>query len=120
MAEPLPTTPPTPPEPAATTTVIPSRSTWDKWLYLNADMFLRHIGTAGLVWGGVSLTHGAVNWKDLWASLLSGAILPTIFTILQKGLPGTQEGATVTANSGSTGAAPTAAPGPQNNQPKGS
>lgn len=98
--------------------VIPPRSTWDRWLYLNADMFLRHIGTAGLVWGGVSLTHGAVNWKDLWASLLSGAILPTIFTILQKGLPGTGDGATVSTSSGSTAVTTTVTPPPPN-QPKG-
>lgn len=108
-----------PDQPTPPTVVIPPRSTWDRWLYLNADMFLRHIGTAGLVWGGVSLTHGKVNWHDLWASLLSGAILPTVFTILQKGLPGTGDGATVTSNSGSQAVTTAVAPGPQNNQLKG-
>ena len=111
-----------PPEPAfssTTVTTIPARSVWEKWLYFNLDMFVRHIGTAGLVWAGVSLNHGAIQWRDLWAALLSGAILPTVFTILQKGLPGMGDGATVTVNSGN-GVATTVTPPAAPNQPKGS
>jgi len=60
---------------------------WQKWLYYNADMFMRHIGTAGVVYGGLSIKHHEANWSDLWSSLLTGAIVPTLFTIFSRGLP---------------------------------
>ncbi len=64
---------------------------WDTWLYFNADMFMRHVGTAGLVWCGLEVKHGKIDWSDLWASLLVGAIVPTLFTIFSRGLPKIEE-----------------------------
>lgn len=63
------------------------KTMWEKWLRYNLDMYMRHIGTAGMAWAGTAVVEGHINWKNLGVSLLAGAIIPTTFTILQQGLP---------------------------------
>lgn len=60
---------------------------WDNWLYYNADMFVRHIGSAGLASTATLFVNGKFSWQPFFTGLLAGAIIPTLFTILQKGLP---------------------------------
>ena len=65
---------------------------WNRWVYDMVNQMMRHVGTAGLTWGGLTIKHGRdLNgqiWGDLGICLLCGAILPTIFNFLQTtGLP---------------------------------
>lgn len=56
---------------------------WSKW---GRDFFAslgRHIGTAGMTWLGLGVKDGRIEWGNLWAALIIGAILPTVFTFLQ-------------------------------------
>jgi len=55
-------------------------------------MLVRHIGTAGMTWGGLTIRHrkdiDPHIWVDLGVSILCGAIVPTILTFFsQRGLP---------------------------------
>lgn len=71
------------------------RTKWYKWLYQNFDMIVRHIGTAGMGAGlGTWIVEGKVNWKVMGAGLVAGTIVPTVFSILQKGLPPLEEEST--------------------------
>lgn len=60
------------------------RFNWQKW---GLDFFQslgRHIGTAGMTWLGIGIKDGAIDWNSLWVALVAGALLPTIFTFLQR------------------------------------
>lgn len=53
---------------------------------------MRHTGTAGMTWIGLSLQDGKLDMQDvhhLWIAVITGAILPTLFTALQN--PPTEE-----------------------------
>lgn len=64
---------------------------WERWGYDFVNQILRHVGTAGLCWGGLSAREGKIDWPNLWVFLLTGAILPTLFTFFSKGLPPDEE-----------------------------
>lgn len=56
---------------------------WSKW---GLDFFAslgRHIGTAGMTWLSIGVVNGKVDWQSLWIAILTGAVLPTVFTFLQ-------------------------------------
>lgn len=59
------------------------------WQHWGRDFLLslmRHIGTAGMTWSGMSLQDGKLDASDLhslWIAVLAGAVLPTLFTALQ-------------------------------------
>lgn len=56
---------------------------WNKW---GRDFFAslgRHIGTAGMTWLGLGVKDGQIEWHNLWLALITGAVLPTVFTYLQ-------------------------------------
>ncbi len=70
---------------------------WQKWGRDFVQSLGRHIGTAGMTWLGLGLKDGVINWGSLWIALLLGAVLPTVFTFLQKTpLPDDIESITVT------------------------
>jgi len=60
---------------------------WEKWCYYNADMFMRHLGTAMMASVGSLWVAGELQVKPFLVGLITGAILPSIATILKNGLP---------------------------------
>jgi hypothetical protein len=57
---------------------------WEKWGRDFWASIMRHVGTAGLTWLSLGLwKSGKVDWNDLWVALLTGGILPSVFTFLQ-------------------------------------
>lgn len=70
---------------------------WAKWGRDFVFSVMRHIGTAGMTWTGLSFQDGKLDATDLhslWIAILSGAILPTLFTALQS--PPTEETTVIT------------------------
>lgn len=68
------------------------RLNWERWFYDLADRCMRHVGTAILTWGGLSVRHRAEisgTWfMDLITSIACGAIIPTVAAYMaNKGLP---------------------------------
>lgn len=93
---------------------------WSKW---GLDFFTslgRHIGTAGMTWLGLGLNNGKVDWHDLWIALLTGAILPTVFTFLQSSpTPTVITDTTTTAVSVKTTIEHNETPAPASDKPSG-
>lgn len=59
---------------------------WQKWGRDFLLSVMRHIGTAGMTWTGLSMQDGKLDVADfhaLWIAILAGAILPTLFTAFQ-------------------------------------
>lgn len=56
---------------------------WNKWGITFFQSLGRHIGTAGMTWLGLGFKDGRVEWHNLWLALLTGAVMPAVFTFLQ-------------------------------------
>lgn len=60
---------------------------WAKWCYYNLDMLIRHFCTAAGASGVALYFAGKWNWEPWIGGILAGSVLPTLWTIGQRGLP---------------------------------
>lgn len=63
---------------------------WEKWLVFNVNQLLRHMSVALATWLGTGVNNGQIDWGDLWAALVAGAIIPTVIAMCKKGIPASE------------------------------
>ena len=89
---------------------------WSKWGLEFWQSLMRHVGTAGMTWIGLGIKDGVVDWKGLGVAIMVGAVLPTVFTFLQKNPIPELESVTITTKTTVTSQqvepAPTGTPPP--------
>ena len=56
---------------------------WEKWGLDFLTSLIRHIGTAGMAVTAVAVVNGHVDWKAMGFGILTGGIIPTVWTACQ-------------------------------------
>lgn len=55
----------------------------EKWGWDFVTSLIRHIGTAGMAVTAVAVVNGRIDWKAIGVGVLTGGVIPTVFTAFQ-------------------------------------